>query len=112
MAAELGSANAQQYLDRVRARVGLGSIPATPENIYKERRLELSLEGIRYFDVLRKGMAFASQELTVIGVRGPNYEGEQMLFDVTFNPAMKGFLPIPQSEIDLSAGTFKQNQGY
>ncbi|KAF5068415.1 SusD-like protein [anaerobic digester metagenome] len=112
MAAELGSANAQQYLDRVRERVGLGSIPATPDNIYKERRLELSLEGIRYFDVLRKGMAFASQELTVTGVRGPNYVGEQQLFDVTFNPATKGFLPIPQTEMDLSGGAFIQNQGY
>ncbi len=112
MAAELGSANAQQYLDRVRARVGLGSIPATPDNIYKERRLELSLEGIRYFDVLRKGLAYATQELTVTGVRGPNYVGEQQLFDVTFNAATKGFLPIPQTEMDLSGGAFVQNQGY
>lgn len=112
MAAELGSANAQQYLDRVRARVGLGSVPATPDNIYKERRLELSLEGIRYFDVLRKGLAYATQELTVTGVRGPNYVGEQQLFDVTFNAATKGFLPIPQTEMDLSGGAFVQNQGY
>ena len=112
MAAELGSANAQQYLDRVRARVGLGSIPATPDNIYKERRLELSLEGIRYFDVLRKGMAFASQTLSYSGIRGPNYVGEQQLFDVTFNAATKGFLPIPQTEMDLSGGAFVQNQGY
>ncbi|MEA5109299.1 SusD-like protein [bioreactor metagenome] len=112
MAAELGSANAQQYLDRVRARVGLGSIQATPDNIYKERRLELSLEGIRYFDVLRKGLAYASQTLSYSGIRGPNYVGEQQLFDVTFNAATKGFLPIPQTEMDLSGGAFVQNQGY
>jgi hypothetical protein len=112
MAAELGSPNAQQYLDRVRARVGLSSIQATPENIYKERRLELSLEGIRYFDVLRKGIAFANSSLTYSGIRGPNYVGDQQLFDVTFNAATKGFLPIPQSEMDLAAGMFNQNQGY
>ncbi|MBW6490156.1 MAG: RagB/SusD family nutrient uptake outer membrane protein [Lentimicrobium sp.] len=112
MAAELGSGNAQQYLDRVRARVGLASLPATPENIYNERRLELSLEGIRYFDVLRKGISFANSTLSYSGIRGPNYVGEQQLFDVTFNPATKGFLPIPQTEMDLSAGTFKQNDGY
>jgi len=112
MAAELGSPNAQQYLDRVRARVGLPSVPATPENIYNERRLELSLEGIRYFDVIRKGMAFASQELTVTGLRGPNYIGDQQIFDVNFNTATKGFLPIPQTEIDLSGGLFNQNAGY
>ena len=112
MAAELGSPNAQQYLDRVRARVGLGSIPATFENIYKERRLELSLEGLRYFDVIRRGMDYASQELTSIGLRGPNYIGEQVIFDVTFNSAPRGFLPIPQREIDISGGVLKQNTGY
>ncbi len=112
MAAELGSGNAQQYLDRVRSRVGLGTIPATPENIYNERRLELSLEGIRYFDVVRKGMTFATAEFTLQGIRGPLYVGDQVTFDVTFNPSTKGFLPIPQTEIDLSGGTFAQNQGY
>lgn len=112
MAAELGSPNAQLYLERVRSRVGLGSIPATPENIYKERRLELSLEGIRYFDVIRKGAAFANQNFTYSGIRGPNYVGDQVIFDVIFNPATKGFLPIPQTEIDLSGGLFVQNQGY
>jgi hypothetical protein len=112
MAAELGSPNAQTYLDRVRARVGLSSVPATLDNILRERRLELSLEGIRYFDVLRRGMAFATQELNVTGVRGPNYVGDQLLFDVAFKPATRGFLPIPQREIDLSAGLFQQNAGY
>jgi hypothetical protein len=112
MAAELGSSNAQDYLDRVRARVGLGSVPLTLENILKERRLELSLEGIRYFDVLRQGLAVANQEFTVVGVRGPQYVEDQIVYDVTFNSATKGFLPIPQTEIDLSAGVFQQNAGY
>jgi len=112
MAAELGSPNAQQYLDKVRARVGLGSIPATADNIFNERRLELSLEGIRYFDVIRKGMTYATSVLSYSGIRGLNYVGDQSIFDVTFNPATRGFLPIPQAEIDLSGGKFVQNQGY
>ena len=112
MAAELDSPNKQQYLDRVRARVGLPGVPATLENIYRERRLELSLEGIRYFDVLRRGIDYASQQFTHSGIRGPNYEGDQQIFNVTFNPATRGFLPIPQTEIDLSAGRFIQNSGY
>lgn len=112
MAAELGSSNAQEYLDRVRTRAGVENIPATPENIYNERRLELSLEGIRYFDVIRKGMGFASQELTSVGLSGPNYQGDQQIFDVTFNSSTKGFLPIPQTEVDLSGGLFVQNIGY
>lgn len=112
MAAELGSGNAQAYLDRVRERVGLESIAATEENIFNERRLELALEGIRYFDVLRRGLSYAEEALTVQGVRGPNYLDDQILYDVTFNSATKGFLPIPQSEVDLMAGEFTQNQGY
>ncbi len=112
MAAELDSPSKQDYLDRVRARVGLDPVPATPENIFRERRLELSLEGIRYFDLLRLGMDYASQELTHSGIRGPNYVGDQQIFNVTFNAATKGFLPIPQTEIDLSAGVFVQNAGY
>lgn len=112
MAAELGSPSAQDYLDKVRARVGLPSVPATIENIMRERRLELSLEGIRYFDLIRQGMDVATQELTVIGLRGPDYVEDQIVYDVTFNPATRGFLPIPQTEIDLSGGTFVQNVGY
>jgi hypothetical protein len=111
MAAELGSPNAQTYLDRVRTRVGLTSVAATMDNILNERRLELSLEGIRYYDVIRRGLTYADQELTH-SVRGPNYIGDQEIFDVSFDPATKGFLPIPQSEIDLSAGVLKQNDGY
>jgi hypothetical protein len=112
MAAELGSSNAQTYLDEVRGRVGLSSIPATEDNIFEERRKEFALEGIRYFDVLRRGVEFADETFTISGVRGPNYVGDQLIFDVTFNSATKGFLPIPQTEIDLSSGLFKQNDGY
>jgi len=57
-------------------------------------------------------MGVASQELTVVGLRGPDYIDDQIVFDHTFNTATKGFLPIPQTEIDLSAGTLQQNEGY
>jgi hypothetical protein len=50
-------AKAQEYLDKVRERVGLPSIPATIENIYLERRLELATEGHRWFDLVRTGQA-------------------------------------------------------
>ncbi len=112
MAAELGSPNAQDYLDQVRSRVGLASVPATLENILKERRLELALEGLRYFDLIRQGMSYAQNELSYSGLRGPNYIGDQIIFDVEFNTGTRGFLPIPQTEIDLSAGLFEQNEGY
>lgn len=112
MAAELGAPNAQSYMDQVRSRSGLASIPVTIDNIYKERRIEFALEGLRYFDILRRGMDYANDELTLQGERGSNYVGDQVIFDITFNPVTRGFLPIPQSEIDLSDGAFIQNPGY
>jgi len=48
---------AQSRLDAVRARVGLSSVPATLDNIYEERRLELATEGHRWFDLVRTGRA-------------------------------------------------------
>lgn len=109
MAAELGSANALDYIKQVRDRAYFPAIDPAPvtsvteDIIHNERRMEFALEGIRYFDVLRRGLTYAEQELTVAG------QGD---FDVTFNKATKGFLPIPQAEIDLSAGVFVQNAGY
>ena len=46
---------AQALLDAVRARVGLASIPVTPEAVLAERRLELAGEGHRWFDLRRNG---------------------------------------------------------
>ncbi len=64
MAAELGAADAQEYFDDVRRRAfknAFSSIPATQENIMKERRLEFALEGHRLYDLLRTGVATCSE---------------------------------------------------
>ncbi len=112
MAAELGSPNAQSYLDAVRSRAGLPSIPATLENIMNERRLELALEGHRYWDLIRQGLDVAEAAISVQGVLGPLYQGEAVEFDVTFDPSTRGLFPIPQSEVDISNGLYQQNPGY
>ena len=119
MASELhvltGGANAQSYLDEVRNRVGLPSVPATLENIFHERRVELCMEGLRYHDLLRRGLDVADAAITVKGDYGPDFdykESEEQDFDITFNKATKGFLPIPQNEIDLLDGLYNQNAGY
>lgn len=85
---------AKELLDAVRARVGLGSVPATLDNIYNERRLELATEGHRFFDLVRTGRA-----VTVLGPLG-------------YKPNKSEYLPIPQSEIDVTKGVIKQNPGY
>ncbi|SEW54302.1 RagB/SusD family nutrient uptake outer membrane protein [Chitinophaga arvensicola] len=48
---------AYQLLAAVRARVGLGPIDATIDNIFKERRLELAGEGHRFWDIVRTKQA-------------------------------------------------------
>lgn len=85
-------AKAQSYLDAVRARVGLPSIPATLDNIYKERRLELATEGHRWFDLVRTGQA-----ATVLAAKG-------------FTPNKNEILPIPLAE--LTNTKLVQNPGY
>jgi hypothetical protein len=110
MGAELGSANAQEYYDRVRTRVGLPARTATLENIKEERRHELAFEGIRYFDLLRwhdEVEAFAK----VVGVPIKNDEVDG-LYDASYRPETGGFLPIPESQIRLSEGVLKQNPGW
>ncbi len=82
---------AEDLLDAVRGRVGLGSVPATLDNIYNERRLELATEGHRFFDLVRTGRA-----ATVLGPLG-------------FVAGKHEVLPIPQQEIDVTNGVLKQN---
>ncbi|PSR14665.1 MAG: hypothetical protein DA408_17350 [Bacteroidetes bacterium] len=112
MAAELGSPNAQAYLDQVRTRAGLGSVSASLENIHRERRVELALEGHRYWDLIRQGLGVAESAISVSGVIGPGYQGDAQEFDVTFKPLKKGLFPIPQAEVDISNGVYIQNAGY
>jgi starch-binding outer membrane protein, SusD/RagB family len=62
--------------------------------IWHERQVELALEGDRFFDVIRQGRG---QE--VFGTKG-------------FQAGKSELMPIPQQEIDLSAGVLTQNPGY
>ena len=110
MGAELGSANAQDYIDRIRTRAGLGSVPPTPENIKNERRHELAFEGLRYFDLLRwhdAETAFAK----VANIRIWNI-GVEGTYTAAFKPETGGFLPIPESQVSLSNGVLEQTPGW
>lgn len=118
MAAELqvkvngDQGTAKGYLDQVRGRVDMPPVEATLENIYKERRLELALEGQRYWDLLRRGQDVANNYISVAGEVKDGYVGDAQDFAVEYNTARRGLLPIPQSEIDISNGQLQQNSGY
>ena len=110
MGAELGGPNAQAYFDRVRARVGLPSKTASLENIKEERRHELAFEGVRYFDLLRWHEAeSAFAKMKNIPIKNTNISED---YNVDYRPETGGFLPIPETEVRLSADVLKQNPGW
>jgi hypothetical protein len=77
-----------------------------------ERRLELALEGHRFFDLVRWGIAaeYINDYLAVEKTRISH------LATVTFEKGKHEYFPIPQQEIDLSSNgsepLLKQNSGY
>jgi hypothetical protein len=110
MASELGATKAQEYMDMIRKRVNLPSVPPTLENIKKERRFELAFEGVRYYDLLRWGDA--EKEINKI-TDVPAYTLNVLTpVTVRFRPETGGFLPIPENEILLSNGVLEQNPGW
>jgi hypothetical protein len=108
MGAELGSSSAQSYLDEVRGRVGLSSVPATLENIKAERRHELAGEGLRYFDLLRWHDAEAAFAAMNFKVLNDNVETD---YSCEFS-IDRCFLKIPETEVRLSGGVLEQNPGW
>lgn len=110
MAAELGSPNGQKYLDIVRSRVKLPSVPLTLDNIKMERRFELAFEGSRYYDLLRWGDA--EREINKMINIPVKDLGAATTLTVKFRPETRGFLPIPSDQIALSNGVLKQNAGW
>lgn len=106
-----GAANiiaARTALNSVRARARAGSGSVLPDittdvqallrdAIRRERRVELAMEHDRFFDIVRWGIA--QDVLTAAG-------------KTAFTNTRDVLLPIPQPQIDLSAGVLKQNSGY
>ena len=81
-----------------------GTLPDRPTSTDKtivknwliaERRVELGFESQRMMDLKRWKIA-----KTVLTARGKNFQDKHYLY------------PLPQGEIDASAGTLKQNPGY
>ena len=70
-----------------------------------ERRLEMAMEGHRFFDLVRWGIAdtHMNNYLEVERTKRPYMK------DAQFVAGKHEYFPIPQSEIDISEGRIKQN---
>lgn len=111
MAAELNldsnAGFAQTCLDKVRERAfgnDTNSVPVSKTSIMNERRLELALEGHRWFDLIRQDMT--TTKLAVDATSMPNG------FEVNFRTETQGWFGLPQSQILISNGTIQQNPGW
>ena len=72
-----------------------------------ERRLELAMEGHRFFDLVRWGIAKQTLE-SYFTFEGGYFD---YLKGLTIEPRDEYF-PLPQDQIDRSKGTLKQSPGY
>jgi starch-binding outer membrane protein, SusD/RagB family len=77
------------------ARDGTATKAQVQQWLDHERRVELGFESHRFSDLRRWGTA-----KTVLTAMGKNFQDRHYLY------------PIPQGEVDKSAGTITQNQGY
>jgi starch-binding outer membrane protein, SusD/RagB family len=94
----LGQGDPAARINLLRARAGLDDkATVTLEDVWHERRVELAMEHDRFFDIVRQGRA---QEVMHAAGKTNFQEGKHEL------------LPIPSSQIQLSAGKLEQNPNY
>ena len=100
--------DALPYLDEVRTRAGLGSVPATKQSVSDERRHELAFENKRWTDLIRTGQAV--EVMTEFGkyIRTVDAGVPGNAFDVNASKLLYAF---PERELRLNRN-LKQNPGY
>ena len=111
--------NGKSGMNAVRARVGLPDKAYSVDALRMERKHELAFEGIRYNDMRRYGKAYCLAALkTQLGQPIRNAGGDWITmkdqgagYEARYN-ATWGFRPFPASEVLLSAGVLKQNDGW
>ncbi len=82
--------------------------PTAWQALQWERRMEFAMEGYRFFDLVRWGIAekTLNDYFDVERVRHP------FLSSAHFTHGTHEYFPIPQEQITLTNGLYKQNNGY
>ena len=116
-----------QYMNEVQRRAGVPETAYTLENIQNERRWEFALEGLRFNDMRRWSgcknhsqdsyaakalQAQAGKSITVKGEKGKILSHMTEVGWAKRYADTKGFLPKPQSQINLMNGALTQNPGW
>jgi hypothetical protein len=123
-------AEALPIINQIRARAAASTtmtLAAGASNVYKvqpyasfpskdyamkalmfERRLEFGMEGPRFFDLVRWGIA----EPVLNAYLNVEKTKRDFLSNAHFTAGRDEYYPIPQREIDFTGGLYKQNPGY
>ena len=115
-----------QYMHEVQKRAGVAETAYSLENVQNERRWEFALEGIRFNDMRRWSgcdnhsessyaaralQAQSGKSITVRGKAGSTLAHMTCSWSKRYADT-KGFLPKPQSQINLMNGGLVQNPGW
>lgn len=114
------TAEAKLLVDQVRSRAGLGALPdgLTQDQmrsaIWKERGLELFMEGDRWFDLKRTDQLLTQMKWinSILPTSATNPAKSELIFVSNFDSDMHYIMPIPQGEIDMTNGVLVQAPGY
>ena len=107
---------AMSYVNKIRSRAGIELVPTSPsaadamKYIKRERKLELYLEGVRWFDMVRYG---EWKDLTIAKYDSYKTNGAYRT-NVNVGNVKDGryLLPIPKAEMSAVPGLYVQNKDW
>ena len=107
---------AMSYVNKIRSRAGIELVPSSPsaadamKYIKRERKLELYLEGVRWFDMVRYG---EWKDLTIAKYDAYKTNGAYRT-NVNVGNVKDGryLLPIPKAEMSAVPGLYVQNKDW